>query len=240
MSVRTDEGSVGLETADELLASIAQTQATLEKLKDQLRDLPRRLADNFTEADQRRTLARSLYWSVPEIPVSAIAEHLLGCRVHEVPSRIGGQKAKINCDRCGDPVIFMSRTALVDAQRRFRSNAPMWAEGFRVVCDSCRTAISQHRQAEWDARYQRHRARITELRSMPYQEYLLTSEWQERRAKQLKSAGYRCQLCNARNKRLDVHHRTYARRGEEYYKDLIVLCGTCHKIFHIHNRVSSG
>lgn len=75
---------------------------------------------------------------------------------------------------------------------------------------------------------------------MPYREYLLTPEWQERRAKHLKSAGYRCQLCNAGNKRLDVHHRTYDRRGQEYYKDLIVLCGTCHEIFHTHNRVSSG
>lgn len=123
MTAHTDEPSVSLETADELLASIAQTQATLEELKEELRDLPRRLAERFTDADQRRTLAHSLYWSVPEIPVSAIAKHLLGCKVHEVPTRIGGQKAEINCNRCGDAVAFMSRTALVDAQRMFRSNA---------------------------------------------------------------------------------------------------------------------
>lgn len=239
MSPRTDEQPVDLKTADQLLESIAQAQANLEKLKEKLRDLPRRLAERFAEADRRTALAHHLYWSVSEIPVGAIAEHLLGCKVREVPDRIGGPSADINCDRCGEPVTFLSRTALMDAERSFRRNAPRWAEGFRVICDSCRTAISQRRQAEMDTYFQRHQARLDELRSMPYREYLRTPEWQERRDNHLRSAGYRCQLCNSGNKRLDVHHRTYVRRGQEYYKDLIVLCDTCHEIFHTHNRVLS-
>ncbi|HEU5108042.1 MAG TPA: hypothetical protein VFT95_05745, partial [Micromonosporaceae bacterium] len=78
----------------------------------------------------------------------------------------------------------------------------------------------------------RYRARVEQLRCMPYREYLLTPEWQERRKARLKAARYRCQVCNAQNRRLNVHHRTYERRGEEYARDLIVLCEECHHLFH--------
>lgn len=234
-----EEEHVSLASVDELLASIAQAEANLVALKAQLSDLPRRLAERFTEPDQRTTVAHSLYWSVPEIQVSAIAEHLLGCRVHEVPSRIGGNDAEINCDRCGNSVNFTSRTSLMEAQRKFQKNAPTWAEGFRVVCTSCQKSIFEHRRAEWEIHDRNYQTRLNELRSMLYRDYLRTSEWQQRRKQHLKSAGFRCQLCNSGGKRLNVHHRTYARRGQEYFKDLIVLCETCHEIFHTHNRVTS-
>jgi hypothetical protein len=32
--------------------------------------------------------------------------------------------------------------------------------------------------------------------------------------------------------RLDVHHRTYERVGQEQLRDLIVLCRTCHSRYH--------
>jgi 5-methylcytosine-specific restriction endonuclease McrA len=76
-----------------------------------------------------------------------------------------------------------------------------------------------------------HRARITALRAMPYHEYLLTDEWQETRQRALVRAGFRCQTCYARD-RLNVHHRTYARLGEESEGDLTVLCEPCHAAIH--------
>ena len=39
-------------------------------------------------------------------------------------------------------------------------------------------------------------ARIRQLRSMPYDEYLFTPEWKHRRQTMLKRFGNRCQLCN--------------------------------------------
>ncbi len=69
------------------------------------------------------------------------------------------------------------------------------------------------------------------LATMPYAEYLLTPEWQEKRLAALKRAGYRCQLCNA-DAELHVHHRTYERRGHEWDSDLIVLCAPCHRRHH--------
>jgi 5-methylcytosine-specific restriction endonuclease McrA len=73
--------------------------------------------------------------------------------------------------------------------------------------------------------------RKNELHTMPYQEYLQTPEWQAQRQLKLQQADYRCQVCN-KNIRLEVHHRTYERRGFEKEQDLTVLCEECHSLFH--------
>jgi 5-methylcytosine-specific restriction endonuclease McrA len=74
--------------------------------------------------------------------------------------------------------------------------------------------------------------RMRFLVTMPYRDYLKTPEWHERRKEHLVKAFCRCQVCNASQIRLEVHHRTYERRGYERYEDLIVLCDKCHKLFH--------
>jgi 5-methylcytosine-specific restriction endonuclease McrA len=80
-------------------------------------------------------------------------------------------------------------------------------------------------------RHDGERARVWYLRTMPYQEYLQTPEWKAIREKKLKESGFRCQLCNQSGE-LNVHHRTYERRGNEELQDLIVLCRGCHETFH--------
>lgn len=74
-------------------------------------------------------------------------------------------------------------------------------------------------------------ARARELAAMPYQEYLQTIEWKMRASSTKIAAGGRCRLCN-RGARLEAHHRTYERRGNELPRDLIALCDTCHAKFH--------
>lgn len=64
-----------------------------------------------------------------------------------------------------------------------------------------------------------------------YQAYLRSPEWQERRQVALARAGHRCQLCYSA-KRLEVHHRTYERIGNEDLTDLITLCRACHQRHH--------
>lgn len=71
----------------------------------------------------------------------------------------------------------------------------------------------------------------TDLRTMPYADYLKTEHWQIVRAAALEFAEHRCQLCNSAD-RLNVHHRTYERRGAEEPGDVIVLCHRCHGQFH--------
>ncbi len=87
-----------------------------------------------------------------------------------------------------------------------------------------------------DDRTAQRRARLDELRTMPYREYLVTPEWQQRRHLHLENAGHRCQVCSAPHS-LHVHHRTYLNRGNERFSDLTVLCATCHKLFHDHGKV---
>ena len=69
------------------------------------------------------------------------------------------------------------------------------------------------------------------LHTMPYNEYLKTDHWKEVRSEALHTAEYKCQLCNTSNA-LQVHHRTYERRGYEDIKDLTVLCRHCHAKHH--------
>lgn len=73
--------------------------------------------------------------------------------------------------------------------------------------------------------------RIMELRTMDYHEYLKTPEWAEKREQVLERDGYRCRVCNTRENP-QVHHRTYARRGNEDLNDLTTLCKYHHEVFH--------
>lgn len=73
---------------------------------------------------------------------------------------------------------------------------------------------------------------VRELRALPYEDYLQTPHWKRKREEKLRAVGYRCQLCNSGSRILDVHHRTYERRGEELDEDLTVLCRVCHNWHH--------
>jgi hypothetical protein len=77
------------------------------------------------------------------------------------------------------------------------------------------------------------------VRWMPYDRYLKTFHWMVTRDRALERAGKRCQVCNAGGL-LDVHHRTYERRGAELPEDLIVLCRSCHETFHKNGRLARG
>lgn len=79
--------------------------------------------------------------------------------------------------------------------------------------------------------------RIQQLAEMPYREYLRTREWQARRTVMRSLANERCQLCNSPDG-LNVHHRTYDRRGYERWSDLIVLCSSCHTLFHKNRKLA--
>lgn len=93
-------------------------------------------------------------------------------------------------------------------------------------------------QEEWDeiVAQEQHKARLQELHTMPYRDYLLTPEWQATRKRILERDEYRCQICNSPH-RLNVHHRDYSRRGYENDTDLTTLCQGCHQVFHENSRL---
>ena len=63
-------------------------------------------------------------------------------------------------------------------------------------------------------------------------EYMQSPDWKEKRKEQLKYDNYTCQLCDAHNCVLDVHHCTYVNLFNEKNKDLKSLCRTCHDSVH--------
>ena len=72
---------------------------------------------------------------------------------------------------------------------------------------------------------------IEELKSMEYNNYLLTEHWKYTRGRALSRSNNKCELC-ANTSSLHVHHKTYKNRGKELDEDLIVLCSDCHSRHH--------
>ena len=74
-------------------------------------------------------------------------------------------------------------------------------------------------------------ARLVELKNMDYELYLKTEEWQRTRLDAIENARGQCERCGSGDG-IQVHHKTYERRGEELPEDLIVLCDKCHEKEH--------
>lgn len=137
----------------------------------------------------------------------------------------------VTCSDCGKPRIFSNREEL---QRH-------WNHPGR--CPACTAMMfergRQARQVLDEAKPQPNTVTQHRTSTMPYREYLKTEEWEVRRQAALRRADYRCQVCNApRSARLNVHHRTYERRGIELESDLTVLCEDCHSLFHEHGKLA--
>lgn len=79
--------------------------------------------------------------------------------------------------------------------------------------------------------YQKHQARKYNLHTMPYQDYLKTAEWQRTQQTAIRAAGATRQRCRSQ-RRIEVHHLTYERRGCEYPTDMVVLCEKCHDLMY--------
>ncbi len=68
---------------------------------------------------------------------------------------------------------------------------------------------------------------------MTYQEYLGSDHWKDVRKRFWASRLHdgKCNICK-QNGKLEVHHKTYKRIGQEYLGDLILLCRECHQDTH--------
>lgn len=79
-------------------------------------------------------------------------------------------------------------------------------------------------------------ARLAELRSLSYSDYLQTEEWARKRLAVWLRDSKRCRICNS-NKGIQVHHRDYSNIGNEPLNDLVTLCRDCHSLFHKHSHI---
>jgi 5-methylcytosine-specific restriction endonuclease McrA len=198
-----------------------------KKLKRQVGEIAHQLDDN-----DKKEAAQYLYWVHSELSAGDIAKSFFDTTGNRL-SYIIGSTYTTPCRKCGEPVVIKSRMQL-----KALSSSGIYCPSSYYICDSCdkESTIKSHK--EWIEKEEAKKDRLLELKKMPYKEYLTTPEWQETRKAQLKRANYRCQVCNSNEKSLNVHHRTYENRGEETYKDLIVLCQDCHETFHSNGKIT--
>lgn len=165
------------------------------------------------------------YWN-SDVPVREIAE---AYRIRLI-SQVGVVAGPcffddVRCERCQEPIDFRSKA-------EFKATFSGYKYALkRTRCSSCQKVDEDAREERYRRERDLREARLLALRSMPYRDYLQTQEWAARRAAALKRARHRCQTCGG-DGLLNVHHRTYARRGNELNADITVLCRPCHALFH--------
>lgn len=204
----------------EMPLEVVEALAALDEAHDQLAAAAAHLATAVAESEPTRAQIIEMYWSVPEIPVAELAAKL-GMRTHEAfETRAWGSVVVDSCHQCGGPVRAGTRN---EARQLTARPHP--------ICEDCGSANASARIHGNEQRLTERAAEIERLRAMPYADYLRSAHWRAIRAAALRRARWRCQLCNAAE-RLDVHHRTYERRGCEVAADVIVLCRGCHSTHH--------
>jgi 5-methylcytosine-specific restriction endonuclease McrA len=139
------------------------------------------------------------------------------------------------CGDCASPLVVRDRRDLLRLRRASRALAEARSGDpgdMSLLCDPCTDLHLELHNEEQRLKRLARQARTAQLRKMPFAEYRLHPEWQAKRTATLTRAGYRCQVCKASDTRLDVHHNTYDRYGDESAFDLVALCGRCHERFH--------
>lgn len=199
----------------------------LRQLNASIKAVRESIADQVRAEELDDDLLATLYWVYEDIVPTTLLGHY-----HHIREAIEPRCPwTYPCPRCGKDQPVTSRTALRALQALANQPTQRWNPS-SYLCPDCLAARNTQRDEAERTYYEARRRRVRELRTMPYREYLRTPEWQERRKARLKAARFRCQVCNTKNGRLNVHHRTYERRGEELAADLIVLCEPCHHMFH--------
>jgi hypothetical protein len=213
----------------EIAARAVARMEDLERARQEFRD---ELAARIAAADLDDRELAEIYWRFDAVPVASLGT------VEEVLRKAQAYPYwSWRCGECGTEVFVMTRTevqareqSVKKHQRRAAQGRP-WGDEYMWTCSDCWAARMAGGEAAHERRIEALQLREQELRTMPYTDFLLTPEWQETRRAALRRAGFACQVCNT-GERLHVHHRTYERRGAELARDLIVLCGPCHALYH--------
>ena len=222
-----------VEEIDAIATDIHEAEEAIIELRQRLEEKILQLRDKIEDKEQLADAASYVYWTLPEISAVCVTRGTTGSTHPKTLWKFIRPIGGFYCPICKSEILVEDRESLYKAIKgEFRSARDS-------LCKKCESedrkqwpARNEAILADENRRRQEKLERINELRSMPYQEYLQTIEWRERRTRHVESAGHACQVCNARNVQLNVHHRTYERRGAELYQDLIVLCRDCHTLFH--------
>ena len=201
-----------------------------EEAKQEIENFPKNISSDEISQDDRLKLCKFLYWNNPGIPVNIMIKELLGLKFHEITNYLKNDYNDIKCEKCSELVIFKSKQNYKD-----------FIKYNKGLCNKCEE-IERKNKIEYDLKHNaelllEYNKKVNILKSMNYKDYLKTEHWMKIRIKSLNNAKYSCQICNNKKCQLDVHHKTYERRGEEKYNDLIVLCRDCHSLFHSQGKI---
>lgn len=221
------------------LDDINRLEAMLAEAKKQLHqdvtDLPSKIGDNEDLNDE---VFHRLYWFDERVPATTLKKTFQRYPISQTGkadshTAIRSAQVEIICRYCKMPFTgeLKSRNQLA----MYKSYGYVWDYTECKECQEKEKLHTEEQRRQWEAQRQQH---IDRLHTMPYRDYLQTPEWKERRKRIMRKAGFRCQVCNAYGVQLNVHHRTYERRGCEWDADLIVLCRTCHEIFHMNGKLA--
>jgi 5-methylcytosine-specific restriction endonuclease McrA len=170
-----------------------------------------------------------------DVPMATISD-AFGLSGREVWAVAESEPVSVfRCLGCKELLKVRDRRDLLRLRRALRAISearPGDPGNSSLLCDSCTDLRLQLHSEEQRLKRLALQARTARLRRMPFAEYRVQPEWQARRTATLARVGYRCQVCGERDARLDVHHNTYDRYGDENAFDLTVLCAGCHERFH--------
>lgn len=139
-----------------------------------------------------------------------------------------GMNPKLLPNRRGDARSLGGCVSPCDEQNRINSQV-----GNQKMKTDRETRRRKNRN-QWKVRGQR----LQEL-GLTYQQYLNSEHWSKTRQRFYRSGLWEghCHCCLAESP-CELHHRTYARLGEERLNDLIAVCPGCHD--KVHDLISSG
>jgi hypothetical protein len=228
-----------------VLDYVRKRAAEYDELKQRLDDIHHEIPDEAIRmsdemsVEDAQLLARALYWIAEKhVSISNIATiYGAGIAPRQVHEHMGEFHIEASC-ACGATGYIAAHSR--NEKKEVLNN--IWKArikgGSAYKCEKCaaaeRAALAlqqEERRRQAEALVRSTRESVETLRTMPYSEYLQTEHWAETRKAAMRRARYACQLCGAKG-RLNVHHKTYERRGCEEPNDLIVLCQDCHAKFH--------
>lgn len=192
--------------------------------KEALHNMAESIADHVGSEQELLAVAHWLYWFMPEVNARSLAAATGAPTLHAFLQGLPQLLVDLECSSCGLKIAVKSRTDALTKATHASTGSP-------VRCDRCWHVELRFREDELRSARMAQEQRLALLRALPYAEYLRTPEWLARRRQAVQRARFRCNVCNSGG-RLDVHHRTYERRGDERPSDLVVLCHDCHEMFH--------
>lgn len=217
--------------------------AVQEQMRDNKQALDARLqAISFQvvsgDVDRRDLL--TLLCEMPGIPTSALTDYFGVGHEQLMAIRSAEPISIVSCLHCQKHLPDGSRKPLLRQLYRLRylsrfevGDLVEYEAVCELLCDvnRCSQEYRAIYEEELRATHLAQKARNQQLSKMSLHEYLKTVEWGVKRNRTLIQAGNRCQVC-ASTDRLEVHHRTYERLGNELLSDLVVLCRSCHQHYH--------